>query len=72
MGTTGVAVQVKALEGEILRALCEPRPNTPLLVAIVRELVQLGELPSREVVRALVDHFTTTKDAQSSAVSLCR
>lgn len=49
-------------------ALCKPRPNTPLMVALVRGLVQLGERPSLEVVRALAEHFLTTRDAQSATV----
>lgn len=59
----------RSLEEELFKVLCEPRPSNPLLVALLRSLVQLGEQPSVEVVRAVARHFLDTRDMQSSKVS---
>ena len=59
----------RALEQELFKVLCEPRPSNPLLVALVRALVQLGEQPSVEVVRAIARHFLDTRDTLGSKVS---
>lgn len=61
--------QAHALEEALYRALCEPRPSNPLLVSLMRRLVQDGGAPSLDVVRAVADHFSATKDAQNSTVS---
>lgn len=61
--------QANIVEEELFRALCEPRPSNPLLVSLLRRLVQHGGAPSLEVVRAIADHFSVTKDAQNSTVS---
>lgn len=65
-----VAFQTKAkvLEEDMLRALSEPRPSNGLLVALVRGLVQLGQVPHLEVVRAVAAHLSDSKDAESSEV----
>lgn len=59
----------RSLEEELFKVLCEPRPSNPLLVALLRAVVQLGEQPSVEVVRAVARHFLDTKDTQGSKVS---
>lgn len=61
--------QGNALEEALYRALSEPRPSNPLLVSLMRRLVQDGGAPSLDVVRAVAGHFSATKDAQNSTVS---
>lgn len=62
-------IAARSLEQELFKVLCEPRPSNPLLVALVRAMVQVGEQLSVEVVRAVARHFLDTRDTQSSKVS---
>lgn len=49
--------------------MSDPKPNNLSLVALMRAWMQLGEQPSLEVVRVVADHFSFSKDVQSSKVS---
>lgn len=57
------------MQEEIFRVLCEPRPSSPSLVALVRGMVAAGAQPSIEAVQALADHFSEAKDARGIKVS---
>ncbi|CAM9327755.1 unnamed protein product [Ectocarpus sp. 12 AP-2014] len=59
-----VEVAASQLQEEIFRVLCEPRPSSPSLVALVRGMVAAGAQPSIEAVEALADHFSEAKDAR--------
>lgn len=56
------------LQEELFRVLCQPRPSSPSLVALVRGIVAAGAAPSLAAVQALADHLTAAKDAKSLKV----
>lgn len=56
------------LQEELFRALCQPRPSSPSLVALVRGIVAAGAAPSLTAVQALADHLAAAKDAKSLKV----
>lgn len=56
------------LQEELFRVLCQPRPSSPSLVALVRGIVAAGAAPSLAAVQALADHLTAAKDARSLKV----
>lgn len=66
--TAPVETTARQLQEELFRVLCEPRPSSPSLLALVRGIVAAGAEPSPEVVQALADHFSEAKDAKSLKV----
>ena len=56
------------LQEELFRVLCQPRPSSPSLVALVRGIVAAGAAPKLAAVQALADHLTAAKDAKSLKV----
>lgn len=58
----------KQLQEELFRVLCEPRPSSPSLLALVRGMVAGGAQPSSFAVQALLDHFSEGRDARSLKV----
>lgn len=63
-----VDAAARQLQEELFRVLCEPRPSSPSLLALVRGIVAAGAEPTLEVVQALADHFSESKDAKSLKV----
>lgn len=59
---------IESLQEELFRVLCQPRPSTPSLVALVRGIVAAGAAPSLAAAQALADHLTAAKDAKSLKV----
>eukprot|EP00752_Nemacystus_decipiens_P011279 g10023.t1 len=53
------------LQEELFRVLCQPRPSSRSLVALVRGIVAAGAAPSLAAVQALASHLTAAKDAKS-------
>eukprot|EP00903_Cladosiphon_okamuranus_P007042 g6846.t1 len=53
------------LQEELFRVLCQPRPSSPSLLALVRGIVAAGAAPSPAAVQALADHLTAAKDTKS-------